>query len=214
MNISRKVAAAGVAGILSVTGLAVAVAPVASAVTVEDGTATAGDRIEAITEALAGLVTGGTLTQEQADTVATTLGESDALRGSGGHGRGGVDLTVAAETLGMTEEELSTALAVDGTTLASVADVQGVETQTLVDALVAARTERLNAAVTEGRLTQEEADERIAALPERIAAQVEEELRGGHGRGPRAERPSDDATTDDSTTDDATTDDSTADDAA
>ncbi|WNB86692.1 hypothetical protein [Cellulomonas sp. ATA003] len=219
MNITRKVAAAGVAGILGVTGLAVVVAPVASAVTADDGATTVSDRVQAITEALAGLVTDGTLTQEQADSVATTLDESDALRGPGGHGPGhgggGVDLSVAAEALGMTEDELRTALEVDGTTLTDVAHAQGVETSALVDALVADQTERLTTAVTEGRLTQEEADDRIAALPERIAAAIEEELRGGgHGRGPRGERRSGDVTGRDSTTDAATADDGTADDAA
>ena len=186
MTMTKKPAAAGVAGLLGVTGIAVLAAPVASATTTtEDGDASIGDRLEAITEALAGLVSDGTLTQEQADEVATTLDESDVPSGHGGHGghagRGGVDLDAAAETLGMTAEELRTALAVGGTTLADVAAAQGVEPSTLVDALVASGTERLTEAVTEGRLTQEEADERIADLPERAADLVERELRGGHG---------------------------------
>src|SRR5215217_2937386 len=156
-KISTQLAAAGVAGVLSLTGLAIA-APIASAATTaEDGTATGtlGDRLQAIKDALAGLVTDGTLTQAQADEVATTLDESDALRGHG-HGRGGVDLDAAAEALGLTADELRTALAVDGTTLADVAAAEGVDTSTLVDALVAAGTERLTQAVENGRLTQAE----------------------------------------------------------
>jgi hypothetical protein len=211
MTISKKLAAAGVAGVLGVTGLAMT-APIASALTVsEDGTSTTvGDRLQAIKDALAGLVTDGTLTQAQADQVAATLDESDALRGhgGGGHGRGGLDLDAAATALGMTVEELRTALAVEGTTLADVAAAEGVDTSTLVDALVAAGTERLTQAVEDGRLTQAEADERLAALPERVAALVEEELRFGRpGRGPRGgfDRSGDGAT------DGATTDDGAAD---
>ncbi|GAA2720392.1 hypothetical protein [Cellulomonas aerilata] len=190
MSMRRRIATAGVAGVLGVAGLAVVTAPLASAeTTAEDGTGI-GSRLEAIRDALAGLVTDGSITQEQADEVARTLDDSDALRGPGGHGHGhggrGIALDAAAEALGMTADELRTALEVDGTTLADVAEAQGVDTQTLVDALVAAGTERITEEVTEGDLTQEEADERIAALPERIAGLVEEELpAGGHGRGPR-----------------------------
>ena len=198
MHIKNRIAAAGVAGVLGVTGLAVAVAPMASAATVAQDDATTGvaGRLEALRDALAGLVTDGTLTQEQADEVATTLDESDALRGGGGrgHGWGAVDLTAAAEALGLTEDELTTALGVDGTTLSDVAADQGVDTSVLVDALVAAGTERIDAAVADGRLTQEEADERIAALPERIESEIQQELRRGPGRGPRGTTAPDDAT--------------------
>ncbi len=196
MRITKKLAAAGVAGVLGVTGIAV-LAPVASATTSEESV---GGRLAALTEALAGLVTDGTLTQAQADEVASTLEESDLVRGHGGPGgwggwgghggRGGLDLDAAAEALGVTTEELRTALAVDGATLADVAAAEGVEVSTLVDALVASGTERLEQAVTDGRLTREEADERIAALPERVAALVERELRGGgFGRGLRGGAP-------------------------
>jgi hypothetical protein len=211
MSMRRRIATAGVAGVLGVTGLALVTAPLASAeTTTEDGTTTVGSRLQAIRDALAGLVSDGSITQEQADEVATTLDGSDALRGPGGHGGGGrgLALDAAAEALGMTADELRTALEVDGTTLADVAEAQGVETGTLVDALVAAATERITDAVTEGRLTQEEADERIAALPERIAAMVEEELRfGGHGHGPRRGGPAPDGSTDDGTTQGTTPDD-------
>jgi hypothetical protein len=220
MSLRRKIATAGVAGILGVTGLAVLTAPLASAeTTTEDGTGI-GSRLQAIKDALAGLVSDGSISQAQADEVATTLDGSDALRGPGGHGHGGrgLELDAAAEALGMTADELRTALAVDGTTLADVADAQGVDTQTLVDALVAAQTDHLTEEVTEGDLTQEEADARIAALPERIAALVQEDLPVGD-HGPRGDDADDDATddsttgtTDDSTT--GTTDSSTTDEAA
>jgi hypothetical protein len=231
MSMRRRIATAGVAGILGVTGLVAVTAPLASAeTTTEDGASAVGSRLQAIKDALAGLVGDGSITQEQADEVATTLDGSDALRGPGGHGPGGgrgVSTDAAAEALGMTAEELRTALEVDGTTLADVAEAQGVETATLVDALVSAATERIEGKVTEGRITQEQADVQIAVLPDRIAALVEKELRfggpgGRGGHGPRGggptdaptDAPTDDAPTDDAPTDDAATDDAPTDDAA
>lgn len=179
MRITRRLATAAVAGTLAVGGIAALAAPVAAAGTA-DGTTT---RASAIVEALAGLVADGTLTQEQASTVATTLDESDALRGGPGHGGGAhhLDLAAAATALGMTEDELRTALDVDGTTLADVAAAQGVDTAVLVDALVDAATEHVQAEVADGRITQDRADEILAALPERVAAMVEREMRGPGG---------------------------------
>lgn len=192
MTLSRTLTATGVAGALALTGVAIAVAPMASAATSEDGTSgTSGTgRLEAVADALAGLVTDGTITQAQADEVAATLDASDALRGPGGHGghRRGLDLDVAADALGMTAEDLRTALAVDGTTLADVAAAEGVETSVLVDALVAAGTERIAEAVEDGRLTQAEADEKVAALPEQVAERIESALRGGSGPGRGGDR--------------------------
>jgi hypothetical protein len=103
-------------------------------------------------------------------------------------------LSTAATALGMTEDELRTALEADGTTLADVAEEKGVDVGTLVDALVSAGQERIAAAVEDGRLTQEEADERLADLEERVTERVNEEAGGfrgpghDHGHGPRGER--------------------------
>jgi hypothetical protein len=157
MKITRTVAAVGVAGVLGLTGIGAAVATS----TTPDGTDAPAGLVGALRSALDGLVGDGTITDEQADAVAGTLAESDAL-GHDHHGGRGigrlVDLEVAASTLGLTTDELRTALAADGATLASVAADQGVEATTLVDALVAAATERVEQAVTDGRLTREEAD--------------------------------------------------------
>lgn len=139
------------------------------------GPALADDRtgtwaVERIAEALSGLVDDGSITQDQADEVASALAESGiGHRGSSGPG---LDLAAAAEALGLTEDELRTALEAGDVTLADVAEDEGVEVETLVDALVTAAEERIAAAVEEGRLTQEEADERLADLATRITERV------------------------------------------
>ncbi|NAZ77848.1 hypothetical protein GTQ99_20900 [Kineococcus sp. T13] len=186
VKITKRTVAAGAVGAVAASGLGLVLlgAPLASAAETGTGTSTTtGGRLQAIRDALAGLVGDGTLTQEQADTVASTLDSSDALRGGpGGHGGGrGVDLDAAAEAVGLSAEELRTALQADGATLASVAAEQGVAEQELVDALVADATERLAQAVADGRLTQEQADERTADLPARTAELVDRELPGGPG---------------------------------
>ena len=209
-------AAAGTLGLTIVTGAAVAsplatditpaltAAPTETDDTADDSTdSTDADRtaslVERITEALSGLVSDGTITQEQSDQVATTLAESDALRGPGGpghHGHGfghgmlGAGLDAAAEVLGMTANEVRDALR-DGTSLGALADQQGVDRQSLVDALVAAATERINEAVADGRLTQEQADERIAELPDRVTELLD---RTPPARGDRMGDSTDDAT--------------------
>ncbi|MGH9250191.1 MAG: hypothetical protein ACRD0W_11810 [Acidimicrobiales bacterium] len=205
MKITKRIAPVGIAGVLGLSGLGVAAvgAPLAMAdgiaITQDDAGDTSDDRLQAIKDALAGLVADDTITQDQADKVAAALDDSDALRfgGPGGphpHGRMvPLDLEVAADTLGLTPEELRDALSADGTTLADIAEEQDVETTTLVDALVAAADERIEQAVADGRLTQEQADELREAVPDRIAAAIDREFRGDRGRGPgRGGHPGDD----------------------
>lgn len=198
-----KLATVALAGALGLTGVAGAalLVPAVSYAATGDGTALA-ERVTSLKEALAGLVTDGTLTQAQADTVASTLGEAAPLHGPGRHGGShggglghggpghgapgrGLDLSVAAEALGVTEEELRAA-GEDGKTLADVAAEQGVEQGVLVDALVAAAQERLATAVEEGRITQEQADDRAEDLEARITDRLDDvPLPGGRGHGPR-----------------------------
>ncbi|WP_369140327.1 hypothetical protein [Modestobacter versicolor] len=174
------------AGLFAVGGAAVAV-PALAATDSSDPAGTGTSRVERITEALAGLVTDGSLTQEQVDEVAATLDAADPGGGpGGGHGGGpggGPGLEAAATALGMTEDDLRTALQADGATLASIAEEQGVAVDTLVDALVAAAQERIAQAVTDGDLTQEEADERLADLEARVTERVDSSL------GDRPQRP-------------------------
>ncbi|MFZ1491065.1 MAG: hypothetical protein WAS51_14100, partial [Ilumatobacteraceae bacterium] len=70
----------------------------------------------------------------------------------GGHGRHGRfmrGLSTAAETIGITEEELATALR-DGQTIAEVAEANSVDPQTVIDALVAEAETRITTMVNEG----------------------------------------------------------------
>ena len=177
----KKLIIATTAGVLTLGGLGLAVPALA------DPGNSSGSAVDRITEALSGLVSDGSITQEQADEVASTLDEAGIGHG-GGHRGGGFDLSAAATALGMTEDELRTALETDGATLADVAGEQGVEVDALVDALVTAQQERIAAAVEDGRLTQEQADERLADLEERVTERVNSEAPvGGPGHGHRGD---------------------------
>jgi len=183
-------------GVLGLTGLAagVVVAPaVAVAQTSDTSTANAvGERVSRIADVLSGLVGDGSITQEQADEVASTLAEQmprlgghgpgGGHGGPGGFGRFGGNLDAAAEVIGISEDELRTALE-GGQSLAQVAEANDIERQALVDGLVAAASDHLDEEVAEGDLTQAEADERKAELVERVTATIDREglpTRGGH----------------------------------
>lgn len=103
-------------------------------------------------------------------------------RGGRGHGeRGGhlLGLDAAAESLGMTTDELRDALS-DGDTLAEVAGQEGVDVQTVIDAMVADANARIEEEVAEGDLTQEEATQRKADVTERITDVVQNGFPGRH----------------------------------
>jgi hypothetical protein len=183
-----KIATLALAGALGLTGVAGAAlgAPALSYAATGDSTALE-DRVASLKQALAGLVTDGTLTQAQADEVAATLAERGPSGGPGRHGGpggrgglGGPGLASALEDLGITSEEVRAA-AEAGTTLAELAKQQGVSSDELVDALVAAGDERLDEAVAAGRLTQAEADEKAADLEARITERLDEPVRLGRG---------------------------------
>jgi hypothetical protein len=128
---------------------------------------------------------------EEGDTAEKDCGDGAGRFG----GRGiGADLSVAAEALGMTDEELRDALR-DGSSIASLAEERGVDVQTVIDALVASATARIDEKVASGDLDSARADELKAELPERIQALVEREgglhMGGHHGRGPRGGVPGD-----------------------
>ena len=174
----KKLVVAAAAGALTLTGLAVAVPAVAQT---EDTGGTSTSVVDRIKDALSGLVDDGSISQEQADEVATTLGDS----GFGGHwGHGGWHgLEAAAEALGMTEDELRTALQAEGATLAKVAEEKGVAVDTIVDALVTAQREGIAKAVESG-MPQDVADKRLADVEQRVTEWVNsthEDRPWGHG---------------------------------
>lgn len=184
-----KIVVALTAGTLGLSGLALAGPALAAGPTSgSDGpTASASSPVERIKQALAGLVADETLTQAQADKVAETLaaqrhagpgrpggpGGPGGLRGFGREGSGpGRFLSPAAQALGMSEDELRTALR-SGASLASIAKERNVAVDTVVEALVKAAKERLDRAVETGRLTQAQADAMTADLEERITERID-----------------------------------------
>ena len=117
-----------------------------------------------ITDSLKGLVDKGTITQEQSDTIASTL---EATRPKGGlHGGRGMDPSVVATTLNMSESDLKTAL--ETKSIADIAKEKNVDVEKVIDALVKAQNGKLDQAVKDGKLTQSEADQRKAETKSRI----------------------------------------------
>lgn len=159
----------------------------------ESSTNPVSSRLGALKSALAGLVTDGTLTQAQADKVATTLDAKLPQRGPGGpggfgrpdgpgrhgHGLRAEEAAAAAKALGLTEAELRTKLQ-SGSSLAQIAGAQKVPVDTLVKALVEVAKTHLAADVTAGRLTQAQADSMAADLTQRITDRVNR-TRPAHG---------------------------------
>ena len=128
-----------------------------------------GGRVTKIKDALKGLVSDGTLTQAQADKVATTL-DQKLPQGGPGHGfgrHGGGPLGDAAKVLGVPPEELRTALE-SGKSLVDVAQGKGITKDTLVSRLLADAKTHLADRVKAGDLTQAEADARLKELTARI----------------------------------------------
>jgi hypothetical protein len=112
-----------------------------------------------------------------------------------GHGRGGPGrhlfgdrLDAAADTIGITVEDLRTALR-DGSTIAEVAADHDVDVQSVIEAMVAEATTQIDAAVADGSLDADRAAEMKSTLVERITAHVHGERpdRGPGGDAPPAD---------------------------
>jgi hypothetical protein len=180
---NKTIAAATVAASLAaggMAGLALGAPPLAGAQTA------AGEAVGWVDDALSGLVSDGTITQDQAEAVETAL--EDARPDHGMHGQRGRHLAVVAEALGITEDQLRDALG-GGRTIAEVAADEGVDVQAVIDALVANAGARLDQAVADGDLTRQQADERLARIEERVTAMVDGERPARHGhRGHHAGR--------------------------
>jgi hypothetical protein len=105
--------------------------------------------------------------------------------GPGRPGHGGRDLDAAAQALGMTADELRTALQ-GGKSLADVAKEKGVDVSKVVDALVAQLKAHLDQEVAEGEHTPAEADQMLADARTHIEAFVNGTApAGGFGFGGR-----------------------------
>jgi hypothetical protein len=140
------------------------------------------DREERLRESLQPLLDNGTLNQAQVDAVVAALKDAAPIGGHRG-GRGvGADLSVAANTIGMTVDELRTALQ-SGQSIADVATSKNVDPQAVIDAMVAAMNERLAESVASGKLTQEKADELAATATTRITDVVNGVAKPGRGFG-------------------------------
>ncbi|MDQ3610983.1 MAG: hypothetical protein M4D85_05130 [Actinomycetota bacterium] len=184
----KKIVAVTLVGILGLTGAALLGPGMASAQSEQAGTAAAGGRLQALKDALQGLVNDGTINQSQADKVASTLAAELPRRGHGGPGHGGPGSRGAhlapaeiAAALEMSEQELRAERRA-GKTLTQIAEAKGLSRDTLVDRLVAAGEARLAEKVAAGRLTQAEAEKRKAGLKERVEGIVD---RPAPERGPR-----------------------------
>jgi polyhydroxyalkanoate synthesis regulator phasin len=143
--------------------------------------------LEQAQEHLTQAVTDGKLTQEEADArlaeiqTAIENGEFPGHRGPGGFGdemgmgmRGGERDGALAEALGMTQDELHTAIQ-GGQTIEEIATEKGVDLQAF---FLEQAKENLTQAVTDGKLTQEEADARLAEIQTAIE---NGEFPGHHG---------------------------------
>ena len=121
---------------------------------------------------LDGLVAKGTITQAQADEILAALRAArPAHRPGKGHGHALARLDAAAKALGMTVEDLRSALE-GGKSLATLAQEKGIDVATVVDALVAEFKAHLDRGVASGLHTQAEADQKLADARARLEAFV------------------------------------------
>ena len=147
----------------------------------------AAQRRSSIKDALKVLVTDGTITQAQADKVASTLSSSHGMPGgwaggrgmrggwAGGRGMRGGHLSpdALAGILGVTTTELRTQLQA-GKTLTQIAQTKGISKADLINKLVAAAKTQLAADVKAGTITQAQADTATSALTADITNRVDQ----------------------------------------
>jgi hypothetical protein len=155
--------------------------------------AISGAQTEDPTTTTAAPATDDSTTTEAPDTTApdsTTPESTDEADCGPGGGRGGfghfgrIDLAVAADTLGITEDELRTELTADDeTSIADIATEKGIDVQTVIDALVADATADIDEKLAAGDIDQTRADELRADLTERVTDAVNRDGLGGRGPG-------------------------------
>ena len=182
----KKVAAVALSATLLAGGAVGAIIFVPGAATAASS-ATSAAAPQWMTDALSKLVGDGTIDQGQADAVSQAIEAAKPDRdGPGGpHGPGGPGMEAVESALGVTADELHTALE-SGQTIAQVAVAKGVEVQTVIDAIVASATTHIDQAVTSGRITQAEADQKKADLMTQVTDMVN---KGRPAGGPGGGRP-------------------------
>jgi len=137
----------------------------------------------------------GTLTQAQADALKARIqaGDAGALWGGhggrGGHGHGPrveglreATFNAAAQTLGITADELRSQLA-GGQTIAQLAAANNTTEEAVTNAALAAAKTQLDQAVAAGTLTQAQADAKYAELQQSGAGILRFGGHGPRGRG-------------------------------
>jgi hypothetical protein len=201
----RKRLAVGAGGAILVLALGAAAlsqvntdAPESATTTTETATNASGStnrgagsqRVNRLRESLEDLVTDGTLTEAQADTVAEHLAQVAAGRGNDPTGNGdlGIDFDVAAEAIGIEPSALTDAIG-NGQTIAEVAVANGTDAAAVIDALVAAEQDELDELVSDGSITAEVAAERAAADLDRITDVVNGAIDPRSGSGSRSDGP-------------------------
>jgi hypothetical protein len=95
---------------------------------------------------------------------------SGMMRGRGGMGANDSLIAVAAQQLGMTQQDLVAQLQTK--TVAQVATDKNVALEDIVNAFVTPRTERMQAAVAAGYLTQAQADQMLATMKAQVTARL------------------------------------------
>ena len=121
-----------------------------------DTTGARPDKATMLKARLQTLVDGGTLTSSQLDAVAAALEAARPMGGGHeGRGHGGARgekrqemLTTAADAIGITADELKTAIE-GGQTIAQIAEANGKSVQSVIDALVAQATTDLTQRITD-----------------------------------------------------------------
>lgn len=182
--VAGLLAGAGAGLVLEATGSAGAEQSVTAAANgMTGGMDVAGDSSSHLQDVLQPLVDDGTLTQAQADAVIAALEAAGPMGGMGdmdGDGRGGHHgdrggdfggahieglgpdaFSTVADTIGISEDELRTAVE-GGQTIAEVAAANGSSADAVIAALVEQAKAHIDSDVADGEYTQDEADTRLA----------------------------------------------------
>jgi hypothetical protein len=157
----QTLVAAGTIDASDVDAIATALSTKPTTPPAADTTGARPDKATMLKARLQTLVDDGTLTSSQLDAVVAALeaarpmGGGHEGRGHGGQNHGGARgekrqerLTTAAEAIGITAEELKTAIE-GGQTIAQVAEANGKSVQSVIDALVAQATTDLTQRITD-----------------------------------------------------------------